>query len=215
MTRVQIATLDETGKVPVDQLPAVANSNAAVPDYADLTVGADVAEGDLVYRNGVLYRRIAAGTISGSFTPANWMAVGAAPPQRVLIAPIQPDANTGWSTWSVDAAAPMGFTLTSASAQDNEATFNFNARAGTYTLEVLHKAGASRGIADVYIDGVLQGTKIDQYGASNVARRETIAGIVIPTDGDHTIRFVMATKNASSTGYVGTLSAISLRRTGA
>ena len=68
------------------------------------------------------------------------------------------------------------------------------------------------GIATIKLDGATIGT-IDLYAAAPAAYDSTITGITVSTDGAQTLQVVMATKNASSSGYQGNASWFTMWRT--
>lgn len=126
-----------------------------------------------------------------------------------------PQVNWQWDNLVFVAAQAYGGVQRSTGAQDAEASFDFYAEAGTYTLDVFHGTGTDRGIYTVEVDGVQVGT-IDGYlGAGGAATRSSVIGITIATTGVHRIRLRMATKHASSSSYFGYLSGLYLTRTGA
>ena len=93
---------------------------------------------------------------------------------------------------------------------NDEIEYKFFSKRGTFILSILTITKPNGGIATVYIDGIAQGT-IDFY--ADVTNYNTIVTleISIPSDGDHTLNFKVTGKNASSTGYVITISAFWLR----
>lgn len=82
---------------------------------------------------------------------------------------------------------------------NNERRNFFFLRSGTYTLRIKVLKTTSGGIATVYIDGVSQGT-VDCYNNSTLESTLTIS-ITVTTDGWHELRFIIASKNASSSNY--------------
>jgi aerobic-type carbon monoxide dehydrogenase small subunit (CoxS/CutS family) len=70
------------------------------------------------------------------------------------------------------------------------------------------------GIATVEVDGTSVGT-VDTYSAASEVDHvvTTLSGIVVASSAMHTLTMLMATKNASSTGYVLLLQWLTLRRT--
>jgi hypothetical protein len=97
-------------------------------------------------------------------------------------------------------------------------------RAGTWRLDLYHLTFASRGIytmqfADVATDGTVGafstlGT-IDAYAASGASTQSSLTGLAIATTSRKRLRFLLATKNASSSDYTWQFSQVLLRRTGA
>jgi hypothetical protein len=74
-------------------------------------------------------------------------------------------------------------------------------KAGTYTIYVLGMTAPSRGIQEIFIDGVSVGT-IDWYNGSLVYNQvKTIASVTVTGDGRHTFKSTVNGKNASSSDY--------------
>lgn len=86
--------------------------------------------------------------------------------------------------------------------------------AGTYKYVHIYRRNTGNGINSVQLDGSTVGT-IDEYGAlaDNVVAELT--GIVVATAGVKTFTLLMASKNASSTGYAGAPNSVAWIRTGA
>lgn len=91
-------------------------------------------------------------------------------------------------------------------AQNDTYETSFLLKAGNYNFTFLHDKGTSRGIANVYLNDVLQGT-IDCYSASTIQINRTILNINVGYSGTHTLKIRMLSKNASSTGFVFNCSA--------
>lgn len=102
---------------------------------------------------------------------------------------------------------------TSSGLQNDTVEWTVRVPAGTYTLRLLHTTGTNIGIYTVLVDAVSVGT-IDGYANPGAAAVSDITGIALAA-GEHTVRFTMATKNASSSAYYGVVSAFILTRTGA
>lgn len=83
---------------------------------------------------------------------------------------------------------------------------------GTWSLKFFGYRGPGLGIATIKLDGATIGT-IDLYAAAPAAYDSTITGITVSTDGAQTLQVVMATKNASSSGYQGNASWFTMWRT--
>lgn len=74
-------------------------------------------------------------------------------------------------------------------------------KAGTYTISVLGLTAPSRGIQEIFIDGVSVGT-IDWYNGSLVYNQvKTIASVTVTGDGRHTFKSTVNGKNGSSSDY--------------
>ncbi len=134
-------------------------------------------------------------------------------PQVHIPANVTPKAQTNWATWSVQSTDWEMIRLASSAAQNDEITFDFYTDAGTYDLLLFHRRASNGGIFTVQIDGVTVGT-IDNYAAAAASIRTPLNGLVLTT-GVHTLRLLMATKNASSSAYLGQIGKVGLRRTGA
>ncbi|HWU23656.1 MAG TPA: hypothetical protein VN088_19110 [Nocardioides sp.] len=105
----------------------------------------------------------------------------------------------------------VGWVNTSDGAQNDAISFDFVSGAGTYSLELYYLPFTNRGIYTVSVDGVTVGT-VDGYLASLSPQRAVLTGIAL-TAGQHTVTLTMATKNASSSGYIGMVDRIMLTRT--
>lgn len=126
-----------------------------------------------------------------------------------------PATVTGFTTLSQQSGDFMGGRRTNGSgAQNDQIGWDVVLAAGTWTFDMIHHTGSGRGIYTVSLDGTSIGTTVDGYdgsGALNVFK--TITGITVSTTGKKRLLLKMATKNASSSGYQGTFSFISLTRT--
>jgi lysophospholipase L1-like esterase len=89
-----------------------------------------------------------------------------------------------------------------------------NIAAGTYDVRMLYKANYNRGIVQAQIDGVNQGSPCDQYAASPAFQVPCTLGSKTLTAGNHTVRFTVTSKNASSAGFMMVIDQISLTATG-
>jgi hypothetical protein len=97
-------------------------------------------------------------------------------------------------------------------AQNDEINWDVVLEAGTWDLVLHHRKSSNVGIYTVSLGGVSVGT-IDGYAAAGTAGKNTLSGITVATTGKKRLKLKMATKNASSSGYVATIEVISLRRT--
>ena len=77
------------------------------------------------------------------------------------------------------------------------------AAAGTYNLRVTAKAFPTRGIWQVYLDGVAVGAPQDEYSANANGSYATynLGSVVIKAAGSHVLKFVVTGRNAASSGY--------------
>jgi|GEM_PF-1769189 len=106
----------------------------------------------------------------------------------------------------------VGWVNVSDGTQNDSITFDFACNAGTHTLEFFHLPFQSRGIYTLQIDGTTVGT-IDGYTTGLVPTRSVLTGIVVSTSGQHTLTVLMATKNPSSSGYLGMIDRAILTQT--
>jgi hypothetical protein len=104
--------------------------------------------------------------------------------------------------------------LISSGAQNALVTFTPVLAAGTWSIYFDTITFTDRGIFTISIDGVSAGT-VDTYaaGAATYNVRKSITGISVATTGKKAVEFKMATKNGSSSSYVGLLTAITFIRT--
>jgi lysophospholipase L1-like esterase/histone H3/H4 len=89
-----------------------------------------------------------------------------------------------------------------------------NVAAGTYDVRFLYKANFNRGIVQASIDGVNQGSPCDQYAAAAAQQVACSLASKTLTAGNHTIRFTVTGKNASSAGFMMVIDQISLTASG-
>jgi hypothetical protein len=124
-------------------------------------------------------------------------------------------ANTTWSTITVDSGDNLvhNGTKDSGGAQNSEISWDLIIPAGTWRIDVMHRKGSDRGVYSVQIDAVEQGT-IDGYAAATAYNQTgSVTGIAVATTDKHTLKLKMATKNASSSSYVGSIQQVRMRRT--
>lgn len=97
--------------------------------------------------------------------------------------------------------------------QNDEIQYKVFLQAGTYSFSIVSDKDVNRGIYTVSIDGTSVGTS-DAYSSTRVyVAVLTLTGITVATSAVHTLDIKMATKNASSSGYYGTLSLFTFIRT--
>lgn len=121
-------------------------------------------------------------------------------------------ANTNWSTQAQASSHPHAGYRLSTGAQNASVSYDTSLGAGTYTITIVTYKDIDRGIMTVTLGGVSAGT-VDTYGGQAVLIDSTLAGIVIPNSGIQTLNITMASKNASSSSYVGVINAVHLTRT--
>ena len=125
---------------------------------------------------------------------------------------------SAWQATAVGAwvtAATGTFTYFSAvsdGTQNASIDYTVDLSPGTWSLKFCGYQGPGLGIATIKLDGATIGT-IDLYVAAPAAYDTTITGITVSTDGAQTLQVVMATKNASSSGYQGSASWFTMWRT--
>lgn len=95
---------------------------------------------------------------------------------------------------------------------NNETYFNFYLSPGAYTFRFLGQSNATSGISSVYIGGVLV-TTLDWYSASTVQNVLKTFSYTSTSAAQKTLSIVVASKNASSTGYGLVLTKISAKLT--
>lgn len=113
-----------------------------------------------------------------------------------------------------DTAALYGYWKQSGGSQNDEIGWDVILAAGTWTLELIHVTSSNRGIYTASLDAGSVGT-IDGYDGAGPVRnvRSTITGISVAATGKKRLLLKMATKNASSSSYFGSIQHVSLRRT--
>jgi hypothetical protein len=104
------------------------------------------------------------------------------------------------------------FSAVSDGTQNASIDYTVDLSPGTWSLKFFGYRGPGLGIATIKLDGTTIGT-IDLYVAVAAAYDSTITGITVSTDGAQTLQVVMATKNASSSGYQGNASWFTMWRT--
>ncbi|HSW90449.1 MAG TPA: hypothetical protein VLF64_00455 [Candidatus Saccharimonadales bacterium] len=147
---------------------------------------------------------------ASSSSAASWQTPSAVASRQVVIALSGTSSSqvATVGTWNsiyltnTDTANFVGWVNSSDTAQNNSITFDFACNAGTHTLEFFHLPFQNRGIYTLQIDGTTIGT-VDGYSGGLVPTRSVLTGITVSTSGQHTFTILMATKNASSSGYQG------------
>jgi hypothetical protein len=107
------------------------------------------------------------------------------------------------------------WTLRSDGTQNASITYEFVGDAGVYSIGLHHQRRTDGGRYDVHIDGILQGVgaTFEGYGAAVTYRYDNVVGFRVRTSGRHTLELRMANKDAASTAYRGSISAITITRT--
>lgn len=122
-------------------------------------------------------------------------------------------SHVGWATLSQGSTNFLAGTRDATGGQNSEVTFPVLLEGGaTYSFDLLHRRANNRGIYTITLDGLpltsygASATSIDGYNATAIAATDTITGITVATTKTYDLRFLMATKNASSSNYVGSVS---------
>ena len=151
-------------------------------------------------------------TIAGGFDPDTML------PWIILIIPMvqDPDATTG--TWAITAftatfntpwVGPNGGTSVSAdalfnssSAQNDAIAWDVILAAGTWDRHIHVRKSTNTGIVTLQQAGADMGTAYT-YAAAAAYVKVSITGWTVASTGKKRMNFKMATKNASSSGYIG------------
>lgn len=138
------------------------------------------------------------------------------PPRFVsIIAATPPVVSVNWDSFTASAGGYLlGFRRFTSGAQNDEIAWDVNLDAGTWSLTLLHEADPNRGIYSIRLGGVEVGT-IDGYNASATNTISTVTGITVASAGRVRLGLKMATKNASAASFFGSISAVTMGRTGA
>jgi hypothetical protein len=111
----------------------------------------------------------------------------------------QYDTNTDYSTSGASKGKYNGANL---NAEGDYVEYTVNvAEAGTYTLYVMDRIAANKGIYQLTIDGVDQGDPVDQYSAGAGFRETKFDSVTFSTAGNKLFRFTVIDANGSSSGY--------------
>lgn len=93
------------------------------------------------------------------------------------------------------------------------ASYTINvAETGTFTIALQAKTYNTRGQFQFSLDGVNLGGVLDQYSATGAIKEFMLGTTTISTTGNHTFKFAVTGKNASSSGYDLTFDCIRLLR---
>jgi len=146
---------------------------------------------------------------------ASSASASATPGFSVFITPwMGTKSNTLFATRTQSSAELGGGRLdTATTAQNNLFTQDQWLDTGTYKVALLCATGTDRGIFN--ITGINGTQTVDSYAGAAADNAYTeVTGIVV-TSGLKTVQVSMATKNASSSAYGGSLQSLALIRTGA
>lgn len=119
---------------------------------------------------------------------------------------------------TVSTGQPYNFYCTSVTtpADGDELSFTTLLRAGTYTISEIGVKNTTRAKLDWYMDGSTFTTGQDWYAAS--ATQNTVftqTGVTVTGSGEHTVKCKVNGRNASASGWLMSLTCITLLRTGA
>ena len=92
-------------------------------------------------------------------------------------------------------------------AQNDEIEYYLFAQEGEKTLSILGSKALNSGIATVYLDDIIQGT-FDGYGPGVTLNIFFTLPVTVVNTKTHSLKLKMATKNASSSGYKLSLTAL-------
>lgn len=136
-----------------------------------------------------------------------------APSRQVISIPGYTLAKYETGDWTRFSGSVLFGGTAQATTQNAERGWDIYLDAGYYTIELAHQEGTNLGIYSVRVDDVEVGT-IDGYAATFVSRLAAVVDVMISDTGIHKISIVMATKNASSSGYLAKLNGLNILRTG-
>ena len=123
-------------------------------------------------------------------------------------------SHVNWNTIWMDGGNVHGAQKESSGAQNDEINFDVLLGAGDWTFELMHNRWTSRGIYTVSLSiaGTTLGT-IDGYNGSSSYNTKSTLTFTLTENRQERLKLKMATKNASSGSYQGSINHIQLRRT--
>ena len=124
-------------------------------------------------------------------------------------------SHVNWDTIQMDTTNNIyGAQKNSGGFQNDEINFDVVLGIGTWTFELLYSKDSNRGIYTVSLDVTGTLGTIDAYAAAgSFNNRSSITGVSVASNGKQRLKLKMATKNASSSAYYGSIQHIQLRRT--
>lgn len=158
---------------------------------------------------GVLFRQVGPLATPSSFGSPRGSKAGGG--QVISIFVLFATGNTNWDNFLIENAMANTYELYSSGAQNATRYWDVDMAAGPWDLDVMYSMAVNRGIISVQVDGITQAT-VDTYSSSTVFGVRSIVRLNIPFSGTHRIAFTMATKNASSSSYVGDVSSLQMRQ---
>ncbi len=126
------------------------------------------------------------------------------------------DTATNWATLTNDTAVVYAFTRDSTGAQNALVTWNnIYLAAGSWTASLMHQQGADRGQYQLQLDGTnaTGWTVIEGYAAATARNVRTTQTFTVATSKKYSVTLIMATKNAASANYVGSIQFLHFKRT--
>lgn len=192
-----------------DANTTVVDLGSRVGDVANSTAGIWY---DAAHPNDTGHALIAA-TLESELLRGRAVAPATAP-STAIVAAQPPVANVAWIGRARDADNQL--LRYSDATQNASITYQFVGDAGMYSIALDYRKQTNGGIYDLYIDGSLQGSgaQWDGYASANTDSFDQIDNFFIGTGGLHSVKLVMATKNASSTAYSGSIRGVYITRTG-
>jgi hypothetical protein len=152
----------------------------------------------------------------GASAPSGGLSVDQALPWLIDVDVFeQAVSHVTWDNVGQDVRTILSFWKATTGPQGSEINFDVVLSSGIWTFELMHVQSPTKGIYTVQLDGVTVGT-IDGYSANTNGDwgiRSVVTGISVATTGKKRLKLLMATQNASSSGYSGQIVHIQLRRT--
>lgn len=199
--------------------PAQLRTLLDVPTNAEAILDTIVdAAGDLIYGTAAdTVGRLAAGTNGHVLTLAAGLPSWAAPSTSVTLGRFSidaieaPESTTGFTTYAQSSSRYFGYDLFTGGTQNDEVVFDLvdALQAGTWTFVLAHMRSTDRGIYTIAVSPDASAwttlTTIDGYAGSPAAARSAVTGLTVAASMRY-VRLKMATKNGSSSSYVGDIS---------
>lgn len=204
--KIGVADYADLDGIPSTFTPATHGDSAHDATVASLDGGGKVPTSELGSGTGDSGKAL--------FGDQTWKILGDFLPWLIDIDPFMTAiAQTNWNSIWNDGSNVHGAQKESSAAQNDEICFDVVLAKGTWTVELMHNKYTDRGIYSVQFDTVEKGT-IDGYNASQQYNvRSTVTGITVSATAKIRLKLKMATKNASSSNYRGSINWIQLRRT--
>lgn len=167
-------------------------------------------------------------TVGEVATASNFNAYIGPPPNVLHVNALwAPSGNTNWSSLVAAAGSVIGNTKKSSGAQNDLIYWDLVLAGGTWTFELAHLQYTDRGQYEIALstDGTTftlvnaspysaSTATIEGYASGTVLDKlDQITSITIANTGRYTLRIRMASKNASSSSYFGSIYGFSMFRT--